>query len=659
MIKTGDKPLCDIKRGMFGLFFEDINYGLDGGLSAEMIENRGFEFFDCGGSHCNWYKRFDGLYGWRADQLSKIAIGTDKPVSRINPHYMVFTAENAGAYVTNKAYDGIFLKAGMSAKISLYVRTANAPADLKIQIRRSANGPALAETELGIDEENERNGGADNPGSRLGSLKREGWQHVSGRVTAAESISGGVFTIVAERPGIYEIDFVSMIPEDAVLGIFRCDLVQKLKALKPGFVRFPGGCVVEGNNLDNMYKWKLSVGIPENRKSNWNRWAVHQNNGHGPFSHYNQSLAVGYYEYFLLCEYLEARPLPVCNVGMACQYESNQFIEIEDDLFCCFVKDALDLIEFANGRPDTEWGGLRAAMGHPEPFNLELVGIGNEQWDTPESRFFERYEIFEAAIHEQYPDIKLIGSAGPNVTSGHYKDAWSFYREHPGSFAYAVDEHYYVSPEWLIDNNTFYDNYPREIKVFAGEYAAHTGPESKGPERNNMLAAAAEAAFLTGIERNADLVVLASYAPLFARCGYTQWAPDMIWFDAEKSAATPNYYVQQLFMTKTGDREYPVSVEESGVFASVSADTQKKRLFVKLVNTTAADVRTKLNISSLCSETETGIMTILHESAGAYNSVEIPDRVVPATHTLQGTEGGLFDITLPALSVCVAEFECR
>lgn len=634
MITVSDKIKNSISSGMFGLFFEDINYALDGGLHAEMIENRNFEFYDCGGSKYNWYKRFDGMYGWKCPVGGSIRIDASQPQNEINPHYLVITACGEGTVVTNKAYDGIFMDGGKSYNVSAYVRNIDFEGELRVEIRRSAHGKALARTFL----------------TRQPSCE---WSRYETTIESDEDIRGGVFTVVLEGTGSVAIDFVSMKPADALYGVFRRDLADMLRDLRPGFLRFPGGCVVEGNTLDNMYKWKLSVGAPEYRKANWNRWAVHQNNGHGPFSHYNQSLGVGYFEYFLLCEYIGARPLPVCNVGMACQYESVERFELEDDIFWCFVQDALDLIEFANGDASTRWGGLRARMGHPEPFGLELIGIGNEQWNTPESRFFKRYSIFEQAIHQYYPDIRLIGSAGPDVTSDHYRDAWEYYHREAGSnpsIAYAVDEHYYVSPEWMIANNRFYDDYPRDVKVFAGEYAAHVGGDSKEPWRNCLRAAVAEASFMTGLERNSDVVVMASYAPLFARVGYVQWAPDMIWFDSEHAYGTPSYYVQKIFSTMTGDAELEVSADTEGLFVSASSDSSRHRSFLKVVNPTGSPVTDTLHIAGA----GRAIVTTLTGDPDAYNSIDMPENIVPGETLVQLSDGA--EYVFPAMSVTVFEY---
>ncbi|MDO5439668.1 MAG: carbohydrate binding domain-containing protein, partial [Erysipelotrichaceae bacterium] len=285
-----EKTKCPITEGMFGLFFEDINYALDGGLHAEMIENRSFEFFDCGGERYHWYKHYDGLYGWQGSENASLTIAGEEPLYRVNPHYLCFHAEKPGAYFTNKSYDGIFLKKGKEYLLSFYARSEKKEKRITAQICKDSRAVC----------------------SQSFVIACEGWQKYETVWKAEEDVHNGEFRISAEETGTVCFDFVSLKPADALFGVFRRDLAEALKELKPGFLRFPGGCVVEGNTIDSMYRWKLSVGIPEKRKANWNRWAV-QVNDHGKYSHYNQSLGVGYCEYFLLCEYLGASPLPVCN----------------------------------------------------------------------------------------------------------------------------------------------------------------------------------------------------------------------------------------------------------------------------------------------------------------------------------------------------------
>lgn len=540
-ITISQRKRADIMPDMMGLFFEDINYAADGGLYAEMLENRAFEFVDCYGDKADYYTEFDGLYGWECypkEKNARMRCVMGSPVAEENPHYLRFTAEESQAGFKNQAYDGIVLKKGAQYEVSFYARSISYQGRIQISVQKDGIIAASGETEL------------------LPGKKQEphNWKKYHLLLTAKEDVKGGDFAVMLEQTGVVEFDFFSMMPKDAVCGIFRRDLFELLKDLQPGFIRFPGGCIIEGNTLSNRYRFKETLKPVEHRRSNWNRWAVHlvneENGYHSVFSHYNQTLGMGYYEFFLLCEALGAKPLPVLNVGLACQYQSYEMVQPGTEAFGQYLQDALDLIEFANGAEDGRWGSVRVAMGHKEPFHLTMLGIGNEQWETEKSGFFERYRLFEECIHAKYPEIRLIGSAGPDITSERYEKAWKYYHgavKTQKNYVYAVDEHYYVEPDWFYAHTDFYDEYPRDVKVFAGEYAAHPGHTELMEQKNCLGGALAEAAFLTGVERNADVVVLASYAPLFARLGFTQWAPDMIWFDGETSYATPNYYVQKMF----------------------------------------------------------------------------------------------------------------
>lgn len=327
------------------------------------------------------------------------------------------------------------------------------------------------------------------------------------------------------------------------------------------------------------------IALPWERRWNWNRWAVHDvTMGQGTplfYPFYNQSYGIGFYEYFLLSEKLGAKPLPVLSVGLACQFQSDELVPIDSERFDEYLLDALDLIEFANGDVTTKWGKVRTQMGHPEPFRLEYIGIGNEQWETEKVDFFAKYRKFEKVIHAVYPEIQLLGSAGTDVTTDKYTKAWEFYRkenEMNSTFTAAVDEHYYMPPNWFYEHVHMYDEYSREIPVFAGEYAAHC--EKK---QNNWEAGLAEAAFMCGLEKNGDVIRFASAAPLFAREGYTQWIPDYIWFDADTSMGTPGYYVQKAFGNYTGKEGYEYEIDaKKDIYSVVSGDNLN--IYIKLVN---------------------------------------------------------------------------
>ncbi|MCR4587216.1 MAG: alpha-L-arabinofuranosidase, partial [Lachnospiraceae bacterium] len=465
-LRIRNEKAVDIHPDMIGLFFEDINYAADGGLYAEMIENRSFEFVEAFGDKDDYYTVEDGLYGWSAypeEKAGDLKVVTGSPLSTENPHYLRFTAKEKNGGFTNKAYDGICLKKDLEYKVVFFARTRHYNGNIYVNVRKQGvtYASTSVDTELFVSE------------------TANFWRKYELRLKAKETVSGGQFVMELSEPGMVEFDFISMMPADAVAGVFRKDIFEIVKDMHPGFIRFPGGCIVEGDTLENRYRFKNTLHDPWDRKNNWNRWAVHgncpENDFHSIYAHYNQTLGLGFYEYFLLCEMVGAKPLPVLNVGFACQYQSTEQVAIDAPEFQEFLQDALDLIEFANGDTDTYWGGIRAKMGHPQPFGLTMMGIGNEQWQTERADFFERYQLFEQTIHKADPSMKLIGSAGPDITSERYTAAWDFYRQHKDEkgFAYAIDEHYYVKPQWLLDHTHFYDDYDRTIKVFAGEYAAH------------------------------------------------------------------------------------------------------------------------------------------------------------------------------------------
>ncbi|MBQ9764853.1 MAG: alpha-L-arabinofuranosidase [Lachnospiraceae bacterium] len=639
-----------INDGMIGLFFEDINYAADGGLYAEMIENRAFEFLRAEGDAKDYYTEYDGGYAWSPyPAAEKVGLRTvmGSPHCEENPHYMRVKANEAMSGLSNKAYDGICLKKDMEYKVSFFARNVKFSEDFVVWVEK--DGKAYTDkVRINVNE------GTDETYNFFKKYELT--------LKAMEEVRGASFVLCLSEPGVVEFDYISMFPEDAVAGIFRKDLFEKLKELKPGFIRFPGGCIVEGNTLDNRYRFKDSLKPSWQRKNNWNRWAVHGNNeanGYcGEYSHYNQTLGLGYYEYFLLCELIGAKPLPVLNVGFACQYQSEEMVGIDSEEFKGFLQDAIDLIEFANGSVDSKWGAVRAQMGHAKPFKLQMIGVGNEQWQTDKADFFERYVEFEKVIHEYDSDIKLIGSAGPDITSERYTMAWDFYknRKEAKNFVYAVDEHYYVKPEWLLSHVDFYDNYERDVKVFSGEYAAHPTSGMNKPEANSLWGALAEAAFLTGVERNADVVVLASYAPLFAKLGYAQWSPDMIWFDGAESYGTPSYYVQQMYADNMGTMTIDTLGKEKeaakeGIYYSLSFCERTGDIIVKAVNATDEDKTVELVLDEAWGVKEKiRITTLGGQDKLLGNTISEPSRFVPVVSTLKACN----EIKVPANSFVVA-----
>ncbi len=627
-IKITQQGKVNVTPGGVGLFFEDLNYDLDGGLFAELLENRNFEAKNVWGEWDHYIVEQDGGYAWTpypSSEAVSLKIKDDRPLFIQNPHYMRVEAGETGGGMQNKAYDGVYLNKGEEYKLSLYLRSFDYDGGVTVGVY-SGGKPVL---------------------QKKFKPKADGrWHRYAFRVKAKADAERADFRFLLHKAGTVHADAFSLMPSDAVLGVFRRDLVKLMQDMKPGFLRFPGGCVVEGNSLANRYLWKESVGQPECRRHNWNRWAVHatcpENNFRTDFSHYGQTLGVGYYEYFLLCEYLGCKPLPVVSVGIACQYMSTEFVPLGDPELETYIRDALDLIEFANGGTNTVWGKLRADLGHPEPFGLEYLGVGNEQWeDSPVSKktgekepneFYKRFELFERRIHAEYPEIKIVGTVGPTVDTPSHKSAWEWTRkrlsENP-EFVYCSDEHFYVPPKWLYDNVNVYDGYPRGPKVYAGEYAAHVPGSGcalfNAPQANCWEGALAEAAFMTGMERNSDVVVMKSYAPLFGRLGYTEWSPDMIWFDGKSAYGSANYYVQMLYSLYTGDVAMRADCDRAMTFAS--ATERDGTMYLKVVNATDETVEAEVE-----ADFDFGQLTRivrLEGEPGDYNTIEEPTKISP------------------------------
>lgn len=517
------KKGVDIAPDMFGLFYEDINFAADGGLYGELIRNRSFE-------------DNTKLGYWTATGL-QIASSSGNGVAEKNPNFARLSLDGAGNIV-NTGFGGISIQAEKSYLFEAYVRTSDYSGNYGIALQ-SASGTVYGADMINAVEQNGK------------------WTRISGVIKSNTTDTNARFALSFSGIGVVDVDMVSLFPQETFNGRqngLRNDLALMLKDLNPGFIRFPGGCLVEGHVagatgdacLNNAYRWKNTIGDPAERKFDYNIW----NSGS---LNYFQTFGLGFYEYFLLCEDVGAQPLPVLNCGMACQARNSAYpaLALNSALFKEYVQDALDLIEFCNGDITTTWGAKRAAMGHPEPFNLKYLGIGNEQWGT---KYYERYAAFQNEIRKYYgPDeIVLVSSSGTASSGSNYNNAWTWIRNNEngdGNFAGLVDEHYYNTPTWFLENAGRYDKFPRNTaKVFAGEYAAH------GTSRaNNMEAALTEAAFMTGLERNADVVRLVSYAPLFNKIGSSQWVPDMIWFNNSEAFGTPNYYVQQMYMQNQGD----------------------------------------------------------------------------------------------------------
>lgn len=628
-----NKPGAQISPAMWGVFFEDINFAADGGLYAELVKNRSFEFND-------------PLMGWNEIKKDSgkgtILIVNRREENENNPRYARITVNaSTGAYgLSNEGFRGIGIEKGKVYNFSMW---ANAP-----------QGAGLQGQLLLLDENGQQIGAAS-----LSSFG-EGWRQYKASLTATANAPKARLQVLFSGKGAIEVDMVSLFPAETWKqrpNGLRADLVQLLADLKPGFVRFPGGCIVEGRDLANRYQWKKTVGKPEERKLIINRWNTEF--AHRSAPDYFQSFGLGFFEYFQLAEDIGAAPLPILNCGMACQFNTREVVAMNE--LDPYLQDALDLIEFANGDTGTKWGGLRAAMGHPAPFNLTMIGVGNEQWDE---QYIERYRVFEASLKAKHPEIKLVSSAGPFSKGPLFDYLW---KELKTSRADFIDEHYYMPPEWFLANASRYDSYDRSQgpKIFAGEYAAHTKEGKDAESRNTWGSALAEAAFMTGLERNADIVRMASYAPLFAHVEAWQWRPDLIWFDNLRTVGTPNYYVQKLFSTNKGTQVVPVlhngavPAGKDSLYASAVIDAPSKKLLLKIVNTSSAPMQLEIQLEGAIAAKGSSLQQILSApDRGDFNTLEAPGRVVPLEKQLAAA-GKKLNITAGPASLNVVAIPYR
>lgn len=611
-----------IQPTMYGIFFEDINFGADGGLYAEMVENRSFEFPQ-------------RLMGWNT--FGHVTLNDVSPAFSRNPHYV--TLESAGARekqtgLENRGFFGMGLKKDMQYDFSVYARL------------HLLDGK---QTKIRVELVNSRN---DVIAQQTLTITNNKWQKHTCTLTSPQTDLKGLMRVYLEKGAeSVDLDHISLFPSDNWHGL-RADLVQDLADLHPGIFRFPGGCIVEGTDLDTRYEWKNSVGVPENRPLNENRWR--DTFTHRLYPNYYQSLGLGFYEYFLLAEKIGAEPLPILSVGLACQYQNddkdpNAHVAVAD--LQSYIDDALDLIEFANGAVTSPWGKLRADMGHPAPFGLKQIGIGNEQWGA---LYPERLAKFVEQIRAKYPEIKICGSSGPSADGDMFDYGWEQMRQLGVDL---VDEHYYKSPEWFLAHAGRYDHYDRKgPKVFAGEYAAHA---KNSP--NSWEAALAEAAFMTGLERNADVVYQATYAPLFAHVEGWQWRPDLIWFDNLTSVRSANYYVQQLYGMNTGThvlrltRDGKAVEGEEGLYATACYDKPTKSYIVKIANTSGLEKNIQITFQGL-KKLKPGQVTLLYaDDIYVENTIEHKDAVVPVKSEVQA-QGNVLHATLKPHSFAVYRF---
>lgn len=622
----GTSTNIKIQPTMYGIFFEDINFAADGGLYAELIKNRSFEFDE-------------PLTGWKQPNTKTLSpnldsgfltIITDK--SKSNKNYARITVWNDKNYsLENEGFRGIGLHQGEKY-------------DLSFNLENISGNISAINTSL-INE----NGTVISSVSTI--IKGGGWQKYNAVFAPSKTVEKAKLQITFTGKGVVNMDMISLFPQDTWKGRkggLRKDLVQKLYDLQPGFLRFPGGCIVEGRTLAERYQWKKTVGKVEDRENLINKW----NNG---FAHrltpdYWQSFGLGFFEYFQLAEDLGAEPLPILSCGMACQFNTAELVKMED--LDPYIQDALDLIEFANGDSNTKWGKIRTEMGHPKPFNMKFIGIGNEQWGAD---YIERYKVFEKAIHNKYPDIKIISGSGPSPDGEFFDYGW---KELKKLNAQIVDEHYYNSPEWFLKNADRYDKYDRRgPKVFAGEYAAQSIGVVKPDNKNNWLTALSEAAFMTGLERNADIVTMTSYAPLFAHADGWQWTPDLIWFNNLKSYATPNYYVQKLFSNNKGTDL--IKILENGkplkgknkLYASAVRDLKKEETIIKIVNANSQETSVEINPKNIKSGSQ--LTKIVLTSTGLSDENNFQTESITPKEETQAIKKGKIYVEIPANSLVI------
>ena len=626
------KPGAPIQETMYGIFFEDINYAADGGLYAELVKNRSFEF-PC-----------DRLQGWKA--FGKVEVREDGPFER-NPHYV--RLQDPGhphkwTGLDNEGFFGIGVEKGKEYRFSVWARVPEGGSStLRVEL---VNTAAMGENHF----------------ISQNVLKVHGseWKKYQVVVSPEETLQKAVLRIfLAGDRKTVDLEHVSLFPVDTWKGHengLRKDLAQALADLEPGIFRFPGGCIVEGTDLNTRYNWKNSVGPVENRPLNENRWEY--TFPHRFYPDYYQSYGLGFYEFFQLSEEIGAEPLPILSCGLACQFQNeNPDAHCPVDELQPFIQDALDLIEFANGSVDTPWGKVRAEMGHPAPFGMKFLGIGNEQWD---SLYPEHLEPFLKAIRAAHPEIKVVGSSGPDSEGKQFDYLWP---EMKRLKADLVDEHFYRPYDWFLSQGARYDNYDRKgPKVFAGEYACH----AKGKKWNHAYASLLEAAFMTGLERNADVVHMATYAPLFAHVEGWQWRPDLIWYDNLHSFRTVSWYVQQLYSQfrgkntlklKMGGANVTGAEGQGGLFASAVLDGDK--VYVKVVNTSEEPRQITLSFTGLkkkASLKADGGMRLMADRKFEDNTLRNPEDIVPLPLDFEG-EGKQLETSVPALSFSVFVLE--
>ena len=603
---------------MYGLFFEDINYAADGGLYAELVKNRSFEFPN-------------PFTGW--DISGKVSLKDDGPFDK-NPHYVRLAPSGHNdkhTMIENHGFFGMGVKGGEEYRFSVWARVPDG-GTAKLWIDIVDNATMSDDQKLG-------NASVEVSGKE--------WKKYTTVIKPKRTFAKAHLRVWGDSKVTTDVEHISLFPVKTYKGRengLREDLAKALEDVHPGVFRFPGGCIVEGTDLATRYQWKNTVGPVENRPLNENRWHYTFTNRY--FPDYFQTYGLGFFEFFQLCEDIKAEPLPVLSVGLACQFQNGADAHAKMDELQPFIDDCLDLIEFANGPVDSKWGKLRADMGHPAPFNMKYIGIGNEQWDD---LYFERLKPFVAAVRAKYPNIKIVGTSGPDSEGKMFEKGWVAMKEQKADL---VDEHFYRNEEWFLGTAPKdrypncgalrYDSYDRKgPKVFAGEYACH----GRGKKWNHYETSLYEAAFMTGIERNADIVEMATYAPLFAHVEGWQWRPDMIWYDNLRMFKSVSYYVQQLYAQNKGTNvltllmdKKPVAGQEGqdGLFASSVFDKTTGEVIVKVINTSKQPQPVTLNLQGIKGDRTAETITLSWSgSMDDENTLDQPERITPKTGTFQ------------------------
>ena len=618
-----------ISPDLFGIFFEDINYAADGGLYAELIQNRSFEYSSADNPDWNFFT------GWELIENGgkyAVTLESESPIHPNNPHYLVLNIDAAQSEIglRNTGFDGVVIKNGDSYNVSFFARDLNGNIGAVKVSLEGRLGENLGEVTFG---------------------KPTGeWIKYSATIQASGDDRHARFVLLISGGGSVALDVISLFPQNTFRNRpngLRPDLAQVIADLKPKFIRFPGGCLAHGDGLDNMYRWKDTIGPIETRHEQPNIW------------NYHQTVGLGYFEYFQYCEDIGAKPLPVVPAGTCCPNTGAKFTGLWEqgqqglpmNEMPDYVQEVLDLIEWANGPSTSTWGAKRAEAGHPEPFGLEYLGVGNEDRITP--LFVERFKMIYESVKAKHPEIIVIGTTGPRPEGEDYEEGWKLAREMHMDM---VDEHGYKEPDWYWDHLERFNSYdPTSSKVYLGEYAAHDLGR-----KSTLRSALAEAAYMTSLERNGDVVRLSSYAPLLGKQRRMQWTPNMIYFDNTSISPTVNYYAQQLFSLNTGDSYLPMSVnfgESKTITGSCVQDSVTGDIIIKLVSRADVPLETQIDLSGAEIISTTAACTVISGNEVADNMFGRPPQVLPITSTI--TVGQQFSYTVPAHSLSAIRIKTR